>query len=67
MRLSGELVEYCDEKEDETLRAKLLEWIKAWKIDPAHPSRALPPHAIREKFDPVEFFGPAPRPRSLAG
>ena len=35
----------------------MLEWCRAWKIDPEHPSRSLP-SSVRQKEDPVIKFGP---------
>ena len=55
---SAKAGEYIDEEDEETIR-RLKEWITAWRIDPEHPSRALPPGVVKGKATGVTKFGPA--------
>ena len=43
--------------DDAEIKRRMIEWVRAWKIDPAHPSRALP-SSVKQKDDPIIKFGP---------
>ena len=57
---SSRRVGVCEDREEENIRARMLEWVQAWKVDPEHPSRALPPARIKGRWRPEDLFGPAP-------
>ena len=49
--------------EDDEILSRMMEWCQAWKLGPAHPSRALPKGRVPRKEDTVSQFGPGPTQR----
>ena len=52
--------------ESVVIHERMLEWVQAWKVDPEHPSRALPEGRIRGRWRPEQMYGSGPGTASRA-